>query len=64
MAIVNIEVGGNALQQKAKQEALQKMADNCVADVLSKVAELSTNKKAIDTLKNPPTLLKSILGIK
>lgn len=47
---------------KPKLKALQDLAtlDN---DVLIKLAELSKSQKAIDTLKNPPTILKTFLGI-
>lgn len=47
---------------KPKLQALQQLAtlDN---DVLLKLAELSKNQKALDVFKNPPTILKTFLGI-
>lgn len=64
MAIIEIKVQGSVLQTEAIKRHLQKLANNCDVDTLQKVADLSDNKKAIDTLKNPPAMLKMALGIK
>lgn len=61
--IITIEVTGNEFQKKAKQKALQELS-NLDVDVLEKVAELSKSPKAVQTLRNPPPLLKMALGIK
>lgn len=64
MATVEITVNGSVLQIEAIKRHLQKLANNCDVDTLQKVADLSDNKKAIETLKNPPVMLKMALGIK
>lgn len=50
----------NPVDDNAKKKALQKLADLNV-DVLQKLADLSDNKKAVDTLMNPPAILKALL---
>ena len=63
MAIRNIDIPGNDFVIEAKQKSLEKLA-KLDHNVLQKLADLSGSKKAIDTLMNPPTLMKSFLGIK
>lgn len=50
----------NPVDDNAKKVALQKLA-NLNIDVLEKLADLSDNKKAVDTLMNPPAFLKALL---
>lgn len=50
----------NPVDDNAKKQALQKLA-NLNIDVLQKLADLSDNKKAVDTLMNPPAILKALL---
>ena len=60
---VEIEITGNAFVKQKKQIALQKLAA-LEPDVLEKLAELSQNEKAVNVFMNPPSLMKSFLGIK
>ncbi len=64
MASITIELNDNSIVANEKKKHLQVLGNKLDIDVLNKLAELSENKKAIDTLKNPPALLKTVLGIK
>lgn len=60
---VNIEIPGNIFEVESKKKSLEKLK-NLDPDSLQKLADLSENKKAIEYLKNPPTVVKITLGIK
>lgn len=64
MGVISINVAGNSVEVVQKEKALNELAKNLDVDTLNILAKLSTNKVAINTLKNPPTLLKSVLGLK
>lgn len=59
---IQIEIDGNDFVVKAKEKALNELKKLDV-DVLEKLSELSKSEKAINTLRNPPALLKTVLGI-
>jgi hypothetical protein len=47
----------NPVDNNAKKIAIQKLAHLNV-DVITKLAELSNNKKVVDTFMNPPAILR------
>ena len=60
---MTIEINCDPVTAAAKKKALETLA-SLDSETLNKLAELSKNKKALDTFKNPPAILKTILGIK
>ena len=64
MASITIELNDNSIVANEKKKHLQVLANSLDIDTLKILADLSGNKKAVDTLKNPPALLKTVLGIK
>ncbi|MFM2266016.1 MAG: hypothetical protein RLZ77_1436 [Bacteroidota bacterium] len=60
---VEIEISGTSIEANAKKQSLEQLA-KLNSQTLSKLAELSTNAKAVKAIENPPLAMKLALGIK
>jgi len=57
MASITIQTNDSQIVADQKKKHLELLATNVDVDVLKKLAELSTNSKAVSKLKNTPLML-------